>query len=159
MGHPAGEGLASGGLASDREEFRQAVEFLFTVRCFLHYRHERDDNTLDWQAQDAAAAAAIGLGQRRLQWAEPGAMEEGVEAAYWMRHYFRNARSVERGLAQMLDGAAGKPGPRTVEGLGQGCVFQGAARGGGCCGGAHAAPPRAFSRYFPLPGGRGHRQV
>ena len=108
MGHPA-VGLASGGLASDREEFRQAVEFLFTVRCFLHYRHERDDNTLDWQAQDAAAAAGIGLGQRRLQWAEPGAMEEGVEAAYWMRHYFRHARSVERCLAQMLDGAAGKP--------------------------------------------------
>ncbi len=103
----ASGGLASGGLASDREEFRQAVEFLFTVRCFLHYRHERDDNTLDWQAQDAAAAAAIGLGQRRLQWAEPGAMEEGVEAAYWMRHYFRNARSVERCLAQMLDGAGG----------------------------------------------------
>jgi len=102
-------GAPDGGLASDREEFRQAVEFLFTVRCFLHYRHERDDNTLDWQAQDAAAAAAIGLGQRRLQWAEPGAMEEGVEAAYWMRHYFRHARSVERCLAQMLDGAAGKP--------------------------------------------------
>jgi [protein-PII] uridylyltransferase len=102
-------GGASGGLASDREEFRQAVEFLFTVRCFLHYRHERDDNTLDWQAQDAAAAAAIGLGQRRLQWAEPGAMEEGVEAAYWMRSYFRHARSVERCLAQMLDGAEGKP--------------------------------------------------
>src|SRR5947208_2612063 len=45
---------------SDREEFHQAVEFLFRVRCFLHYRHERDDNTLDWQAQDAAAAAAVG---------------------------------------------------------------------------------------------------
>src|SRR5208283_2707225 len=39
VGHPAG-----GGLASDREEFRQAVEFLFTLRCFLHYRHDRDDN-------------------------------------------------------------------------------------------------------------------
>ena len=36
-------------------------------------------------------------------------MEEGVEAAYWMRHYFRNARSVERCLTQMLDGAEGKP--------------------------------------------------
>ena len=47
----AGAENASGGLASDREEFRQAVEFLFTVRCFLHYRHERDDNTLDWQAR------------------------------------------------------------------------------------------------------------
>jgi len=105
----AGANDASGGLASDREEFQQAVEFLFTVRCFLHYRHDRDDNTLDWQAQDAAAAMAIGLGQRRLQWAEPGAMEDGVEAAYWMRSYFRHARNVERCLAQMLDGAAGKP--------------------------------------------------
>jgi len=109
----AESGGAGGGLASDREEFRQAVEFLFTVRCFLHYRHERDDNTLDWQAQDAAAAAAIGLGQRRLQWAEPGAMEEGVEAAYWMRSYFRHARSVERCLTQMLEGAAGNK-PRKV---------------------------------------------
>ncbi len=49
--------------AGDREEFRQAVEFLFTVRCFLHYRHERDDNTLDWHAQDAAAAMGIGMGR------------------------------------------------------------------------------------------------
>ena len=52
----------SGLAAGDREEFRQAVEFLFLVRCFLHYRHERDDNTLDWQAQDAAAKALIGPG-------------------------------------------------------------------------------------------------
>ena len=105
----AGRGAPSdsgGGLASDREEFRQAVEFLFTVRCFLHYRHDRDDNTLDWHAQDAAAAMGIGMGARRLeQLAEPGA--EGVEAAYWMRLYFRHARSVERCLAQMLDGAMG----------------------------------------------------
>jgi [protein-PII] uridylyltransferase len=102
----AGGGLASGGLASDREEFRQAVGFLFTVRCFLHYRHERDDNTLDWQSQDAAAAMGIGMGARRLeQLADPAA--EGVEAAYWMRLYFRHARSVERCLTQMLEEAAG----------------------------------------------------
>ena len=99
-------GLARGGLASDREEFRQAVGFLFTVRCFLHYRHERDDNTLDWHSQDAAAAMGIGMGARRLeQLADPAA--EGVEAAYWMRLYFRHARSVERCLTQMLEEAAG----------------------------------------------------
>jgi [protein-PII] uridylyltransferase len=93
-------------LASDREEFRQAVGFLFTVRCFLHYRHERDDNTLDWHSQDAAAAMGIGMGARRLeQLADPAA--EGVEAAYWMRLYFRHARSVERCLTQMLEEAAG----------------------------------------------------
>jgi [protein-PII] uridylyltransferase len=99
-------GLVNGGLASDREEFRQAVGFLFTVRCFLHYRHERDDNTLDWHSQDAAAAMGIGMGARRLeQLADPAA--EGVEAAYWMRLYFRHARSVERCLTQMLEEAAG----------------------------------------------------
>jgi len=94
--------------AGDREEFHQAVEFLFTVRCFLHYRHERDDNTLDWHAQDAAAAMGIGLGAQRMQQlADPAA--EGVQAAYWMRLYFRHARSVERCLTQMLDGVTGKP--------------------------------------------------
>ncbi len=95
--------LASG----EREEFLRAVEFLFTVRCFLHYRHERDDNTLDWQAQDAAASMALGLGARRTQLADPAA--QGVEAAYWMRHYFRNARNVQRRLTQMLESVAGRP--------------------------------------------------
>ena len=80
---------------SAEEEFRQAVEFLYRVRCFLHYRHERDDNTLDWHAQDLAAAAAVGL-QRR-----PG--QPAADAAYWMRVYFRNARAIERRVAQMLD--------------------------------------------------------
>ncbi len=47
--------VADGASACDGEEFRKAVDFLWLVRCFLHYRHERDDNTLDWQAQDAAA--------------------------------------------------------------------------------------------------------
>jgi [protein-PII] uridylyltransferase len=78
---------------SDREEFNQAVEFLYRVRCFLHYRHERDDNTLDWQAQDAAAAAAVGL---------PG-KEGRADAAYWMRLYFRHARSIERQVRQKME--------------------------------------------------------
>jgi [protein-PII] uridylyltransferase len=86
----------------DHEEFSKAVEFLFMVRCFLHYRHDRDDNTLDWQAQDAAAAAAIGLGPQRMQWAEPSTMA-GVDAAYWLRLFFRHARSVERRLTQRME--------------------------------------------------------
>jgi [protein-PII] uridylyltransferase len=93
------EGLAAGG----REEFREAVEFLFTVRCFLHYRHERDDNTLDWQAQDAAAKASIGMERRR-------ASRDGqADAAYWMRLYFRHARVVERSLIHMLETVPPKP--------------------------------------------------
>ena len=79
---------------AEGNEFLQAVEFLRLVRCFLHYRHERDDNTLAWQAQDAAAEAAIGLNGRQLK---------NVDAAYWMRLYFRHARSVERRVTQMME--------------------------------------------------------
>lgn len=86
----------AGWVANDAAEFQQAREFLFVVRCFLHYRHERDDNVLDWQAQDAAAKSAIGLTGWRS-----GA--ESPDPAYWMRLYFRHARSVERRLEQMLD--------------------------------------------------------
>jgi [protein-PII] uridylyltransferase len=74
--------------------FRQAVEFLRLVRCFLHYRHERDDNTLDWQAQDAAAAISAGLN---------GGHGRAVDAAYWMRIYFRHARSIERALKRSIE--------------------------------------------------------
>ena len=77
---------------SDREYFGQAVEFLYRVRCFLHYRHERDDNTLDWQAQDAGAESAIGLTDRR---------PKKADAAYWMRFYFRRmSDGVELGFSQ-----------------------------------------------------------
>jgi [protein-PII] uridylyltransferase len=81
---------------ADREEFQEAVEFLYQVRCFLHYRHERDDNTLDWQAQDAAAAASIGLRGNG----------GGADAAYWMRLYFRHARSIDRQVKQGLEEAS-----------------------------------------------------
>jgi [protein-PII] uridylyltransferase len=76
------------------QEFRDAVAFFQLLRCFLHFRHQRDDNTLDWQAQDAAAAAAVGLERRGQQ---------APDAAYWMRVYFRNARIVERRTAQLLE--------------------------------------------------------
>ena len=75
-------------------EFRQAVEFLRLVRCFLHYRHDRDDNTLDWQAQAAAAEAGVGLNGRDTQ---------TLDAAYWMRFYFRHARSIERALKRLVE--------------------------------------------------------
>jgi [protein-PII] uridylyltransferase len=94
----------------DNTEFAQAVEFLSVVRCFLHYRHERDDNTLDWQAQDAAARELMGLDRRRAPRGEP------ADAAYWMRLYFRHARSVERRLTQMLEMAPGGTRARIISG-------------------------------------------
>ncbi len=96
---PEGPGL------SDAAEFEEAVAFLRLVRCYLHYRHERDDNTLDWRAQDAAAVAAIGLGRGGK--GRGGASRSGesvaVDAAYWMRFYFRHARVVDRRTAQFLE--------------------------------------------------------
>jgi [protein-PII] uridylyltransferase len=89
-------------------EFRKAVEFLWLVRCFLHYRHERDDNTLDWQAQDAAAEASVGLVGRR---------PKKADAAYWMRVYFRHARSVERRVMQVLEEAPAAKGAPKLLGL------------------------------------------
>ena len=90
---------------SDREEFARAIDFLFTVRCFLHLRHERDDNTLDWQAQDDAARERIGL--ERAESASPvrrnGSHTPEADAAYWMRSYFRHARVVERRLTHMIE--------------------------------------------------------
>ncbi|MCL2661487.1 MAG: HD domain-containing protein, partial [Acidobacteriaceae bacterium] len=81
---------------AEDSEFHQAVEFLRQVRCFLHVRHQRDDNTLDWAAQDAAAGQGVGLSEETPPHAD---------AAYWMRHYFRHARSVERRAKQMMDAA------------------------------------------------------
>ena len=74
------------------DEFEEALAFLSSVRCFLHYRHERDDNTLDWRSQDAAAEQGIGL-----VFGEP---RRSFDAAYWMRAYFRYARAIERRLVR-----------------------------------------------------------
>ncbi|HEX4155063.1 MAG TPA: [protein-PII] uridylyltransferase [Acidobacteriaceae bacterium] len=82
----------------EQGEFEKALAFLTAVRCFLHWRHERDDNVLDWMAQDAAAARGVGL---------PVAREarRAVDAAYWMRVYFRHARTVERRLVREMESA------------------------------------------------------
>jgi [protein-PII] uridylyltransferase len=69
-----------------------AFDFLAATRCFLHFRRNRDDNTLDWHAQDEAAALSIGL--------ETGG---SADPAYWMRTYYRHARAVFRRATLMLD--------------------------------------------------------
>ena len=77
------------------DEFAEAKRFLTDARCFLHFRQNRDDNTLDWTAQDEAAASRVGL----------TAAPPAVDAAFWMRAYFRNARLVERRLLREVDAA------------------------------------------------------
>jgi [protein-PII] uridylyltransferase len=77
--------------ASLRDRALEAKEFLISVRCFLHYRAGRDDNQLNWEAQQEAAEAHIGY--------DGG----GSDAAEWMRYYYRQARVLNRLFATMVD--------------------------------------------------------
>jgi len=96
-------------LPTPAADFAEAAAFLTDLRCFLHLRHERDDNTLDWRAQDEAAERRIGLPPRdpasnndRTSDRNP---DRTIDAAYWMRLYFRNARTVERAVTLSIAGA------------------------------------------------------
>src|SRR5579864_5260891 len=75
-----------------RKQLEAALDFLISARCFLHFRHGRDDNSLSWEAQDEAAARKIGTGD---------AAE--LSAADWMRIYFGHARAVQRTVMQLLE--------------------------------------------------------
>ena len=75
-----------------RKQLEAALDFLMSVRCFLHFRHGRDDNTLSWEAQDEAAARKIGAADARE-----------LSAADWMRIYFGHARAVQRTVTQLLE--------------------------------------------------------
>src|SRR5246500_4741907 len=75
-----------------RRQLEAALDFLMSARCFLHFRHGRDDNTLTWEAQDDAAARKIGAS---------GA--DALSAADWMRIYFGHARAVQRTVTQLLE--------------------------------------------------------
>jgi [protein-PII] uridylyltransferase len=69
-----------------------AFDFLAAARCFLHFRHGRDDNTLDWQSQDEAAALSVGLETRGT-----------ADPAYWMRTYYRHARTIYRRAILLME--------------------------------------------------------
>jgi [protein-PII] uridylyltransferase len=75
-----------------RKQLDAALEFLMAARCFLHFRHGRDDNALSWEAQDEAATRRIGAAD---------AME--LTAADWMRIYFGHARAVQRTVTQLRE--------------------------------------------------------
>jgi [protein-PII] uridylyltransferase len=75
-----------------RKQMDAALEFLMAARCFLHFRHGRDDNALSWEAQDEAAAQKIGA-----------ADAADLTPADWMRIYFGHARAVQRTATQLLE--------------------------------------------------------
>ena len=77
---------------SARGDAEAAFDFIAAARCFLHFRHGRDDNSLDWQSQDEAAANSIGLETRGT-----------ADPSYWMRTYYRHARIIYRRAALLME--------------------------------------------------------
>ena len=71
-------------------EMLAALEFLASSRCYLHYRHGRDDNSIAWAAQEEMAARGIATGSGP------------VSPSEWMRLYFRHAKAVYRNSSQLL---------------------------------------------------------
>jgi [protein-PII] uridylyltransferase len=78
--------------SSTRKQFEPALDFLMSVRCFLHLRYGRDDNMLSWEAQEEAAKRGIGVYDAHE-----------LAPADWMRIYFGHARSIHRTATQLLE--------------------------------------------------------
>ncbi len=85
---PSGSAL----LPDSTHKLDPALEFLTSVRTFLHFRQGRDDNMLAWESQDEAAARRIGVED-----------SHPVDAAAWMRLYFRHARAVHYECLRQLE--------------------------------------------------------
>ncbi len=84
-------GMANPQADSESDAVLDAMEFLTSSRCYLHYRANRDENVISWEAQDELAKRGIGTK------AGP------VSSAEWMRLYFRHARTIHRHAKRMLD--------------------------------------------------------
>lgn len=77
---------------SEDELTRSAVEFLSSIRCFLHYSNGRNDNTLTYELQTGAAERSLGVDDNLRR-----------NAAEWMRLYFRHARTLNRQLLRFVE--------------------------------------------------------
>ena len=77
---------------NEDELTRSAVEFLGSIRCFLHYSNGRNDNTLTYELQADAAERSLGIDDNLRR-----------NAAEWMRLYFRHARTLNRQLLRFVE--------------------------------------------------------
>lgn len=82
--------------AGEEELASNAVDFLSAIRCFLHYSNARNDNTLTYELQSAAAERSLGV---------PGGAARDVKSSpeEWMRLYFRQARVLNRLLLRYIE--------------------------------------------------------
>ncbi len=70
------------------EDMEAARQFLFALRCYLHFHNERDANVLSFEAQEWVAERT-GHGSTET----------------YMREFFRHARAIRRGSARQLESA------------------------------------------------------
>src|SRR5438445_5516735 len=84
--------------AAEEELASGAVDFLSAIRCFLHYRNTRNDNTLTYELQASAAERSLGVTDRTAR-----------DAAEWMRLHFRHARTLNRQLLRYLEERMAQP--------------------------------------------------
>jgi len=82
--------------AGEEELGANAVDFLSAIRCFLHYSNGRNDNTLTYELQTAAAERSLGVAD-----ATPRDAKRSPEE--WMRLYFRQARILNRLLLRYVE--------------------------------------------------------
>src|SRR5580704_4402852 len=85
-------------------QFEAALKFLVSVRCFLHFRRNRDDNTLTWESQDASAARKIGVTTSPPVVVGNHERNAGLfTTPDWMRIYFGHARTVHHVCIRLLE--------------------------------------------------------
>jgi [protein-PII] uridylyltransferase len=82
--------------AGEEEVAANAVAFINAIRCFLHYSNGRNDNTLTYELQTAAAERSLGVMSEAARDAKRSPEE-------WMRLYFRQARVLNRLLLRYVE--------------------------------------------------------
>ena len=78
--------------ADFKEPLQEAKQFLFALRCYLHYFSGRDNNRLAFDLQDTIAQDGSGSAFREVR-----------NAAEWMRDFYRNVRVIDRLALRMID--------------------------------------------------------
>ena len=72
----------------------EAMEFMSSARCYLHYRSARDENVIFWEAQEQLAARGV------------GSAVGPISSSEWMRLYFRHSKTVYRNTTQLMEQSA-----------------------------------------------------
>ncbi len=84
--------LRPAGEAQSFEDLESARQFMFSLRCFLHYEARRDNNALTFDAQEEICD-------------HPFIPER--DPARWMRRYFRHARAIYNEALRAIERAEG----------------------------------------------------